>query len=149
MTVPPAEGFAYYRHGPHEQHAGGIGLRAWGYDLPGCLRQALRGVFNLVVPLAQVRPDETRELQGQGDPVEALLVEWLNEALYLHDVEGFVLHDLDRPVQTGRRVHARLHGEPLDTARHPRGAVVRAVTREDLELAVGAAGVEARLKINT
>ena len=96
-------------------------------------RDAL-GVFNLIVPTTSVEPLEGREVAARGASPEALLVNWLNECLYVHDLEGFVVADVVRPEILGTSVHALLRGEPVDPSRHPRGTLVRAATREGLEV---------------
>src|SRR5262249_21688008 len=65
-----------------------IGVHAWGPTLEACFRQCALGVFALIVPLEAVTPAETREVGAQAEGPEALLVAWINELLYLHDVEG-------------------------------------------------------------
>ena len=128
--------------------AADVGLRAWGVDLEGCLRQCALGVFNLIVPLEAVLPAESRECGAQGDSSEALVVNWINELLYLHDVEGFVLQDLDRPRLTGARVHATLTGEPIDPARHPRGILVKAATFHQLAVVHAPGRVNVRVVLD-
>ena len=88
------EGYEYF------DVAADVGVAAWGADLPGCLRQWALGVFNLIVPTVAVEPLEGREVAARGASVEALLVNWLNECLYVHDLEGFVISDLSRPEVT-------------------------------------------------
>lgn len=122
------EGFEYF------EVAADVGVHAWGPDLAACFRQCARGVFNLIVALDAVAPAESREAAAQGDNPEALLVNWINELLYLHDIEGFVLHDVETPHFDGARVHARLAGEPFSLDRHPRGTVVKAATFHQLAL---------------
>ena len=139
MSQASDEGFRYL------DVAADVGVEAWAPDLPGCFRQALRGLFSLIVPLDSVRPVETRELAAQGEPVDALLVQWLNEAIYLHDIEGFVLHDLDPPEVGPARVHALLRGEAVDPTRHPRGLLVKAATFHDLALVQEPGRVTARV----
>jgi protein archease len=125
----PEQGFEYF------EVAADVGIHAWGPDLPACLRQCGLAVFNLIVPLTAVRAAESREVRAQGDTREALVVNWVNELLYLHDVEGFVPRDLDPPrLLEGGRVHAVLAGEPVDPARHPRGILVKAATYHQLAL---------------
>ena len=122
------QGFEYF------DVAADIGVHAWGPDLAACFRQCGLGVFNLIVPLAAVRPEEPREVSAQGDTPEALLVNWVNELLYLHDVEGFVACDVGRPEIDRNRIHVTLTGEPVDPRRHPRGTVVKAATFHHLAL---------------
>lgn len=137
-----SEGFEYF------EVAADIGVHAWGPDLPACFRQCALGVFNLIVPLESVEAVETREAAAQADTPEALLVSWVNECLYLHDIEGFVLRDLDPPRLHGGRAHAFLRGEPVDPTRHPRRTVVKAATFRGLELIREPERVAARLVLD-
>jgi SHS2 domain-containing protein len=89
-----------------------VGLTAWGEDLAECLRQCALGVFNLIVPTASVQPLEGREVAARGASSEALLVNWLNECLYVHELEGFVVADVVRPEILGTGVHALLGASP-------------------------------------
>ena len=135
-------GFEYF------EVAADVGVRAWGPDLPECFRQCARGVFNLIVPLDAVEPAESREVAAQGEGPETLLANWINECLYLHDIEGFVVRDVDSPRVDGGRIHAFLRGEPFDPARHPRGTVVKAVTCHRIERRHEPDGIDARLVLD-
>ena len=136
------EGYEYF------DVAADVGVAAWGEDLPGCLRQCALGVFNLIVPTDAVQPVETREVAARGTPVEVLLVNWLNECLYVHDLEGFVVSEVARPEVTATGVHALLRGEPVDPSRHPRGTVVKAATFHDLEVSEAPGRVTARVVLD-
>lgn len=133
------EGYEYF------DVAADVGVHAWAETLAGCFRQCALGVFDLIVPTQAVAPRETREVAARGGGVEALLVNWLNECLYVHDLEGFVIHDLEPPQVTGAFIHGILHGEPVDPARHPRGTLVKAATFHGLEVTEGAGRVSARV----
>ena len=133
------EGYEYF------DVAADVGVAAWGEDLPGCLRQCALGVFNLIVPTRAVQPTETREVAARGASADALLVNWLNECLYVHDLEGFVVSDVATPEVTATGVHALLRGEPVDPSRHPRGTVVKAATFHGLEVSEMPGEVRARV----
>ena len=136
------EGYEYF------DVAADVGVRAWAEDLEGCLRQCALGVFNLIVPTDAVDAVESREVSARGASNEALLVNWLNECLYVHDIEGFVVRDVTRPALTASTVHAILRGEPVDPARHPRGTLVKAATFHSLEVQQTAEGVTARVVLD-
>lgn len=136
-------GYEYFGTAP------AVGLSAWGPDLPECLRQCALGVFNLIVATSAVEPREHREVAARGGSAEALLVSWLNECLYVHDLEGFVVSDVTRPEITAAGVHAVLHGEPLDPSRHPRGTLVKAATFDGLEVQETPGRVSARVTLDT
>jgi len=133
----------------HFEVAADVGVHAWGPSLEACCRQAALGMFELMVPPASVAPAETREVGAQGETVEALVVNWLNELIYLHDVEGFAVHDVAVAPLQGLRLHGRLAGEPVDPARHPRGILVKAATFHQLavEWAPGRVSVRVILDI--
>lgn len=134
-----SEGYEYF------DVAADVGVEAWGADLPSCLRQCALGVFNLIVATDAVAPLESREVAARGPSAEALLVNWLNECLYVHDLEGFGVSDVTRPEITATGVHAVLRGEPIDPARHPRGTIVKAATFHALELSQAPGRVRARV----
>jgi SHS2 domain-containing protein len=137
------EGYEYF------EDAAGVGVVAWGEDLPGCLRQCALGVFNLIVPTPAVQPTESREVAARGASVDALVVNWLNECLYVHDLEGFAVSDVARPEITATGVHALLRGEPLDRSRHPRGRAVKAAASRGLEVKERPGRVSARVVLDT
>lgn len=134
-----AEGFEYF------EVVADVGVRGWAPDLPGCFRQVALGVVNLVVPLELVLPAESREVSAQGESLEALLAGWINEILFLQDVEGFAVREVARPDILGRRIHAELQGERLDPTRHAGGTVVKAATFHQLAVVQEPGRVTARL----
>jgi SHS2 domain-containing protein len=140
--VTAEEGYEYF------DVAADVGIRAWGRDLGACLRQCALGVFHLIVPTDAVQAVESREVAARGTSVEALLVNWLNECLYVHDIEGFVVRDVTAPAVTATSVHGVLHGEPVDPARHPRGTVVKAATFHGLEVVEAPGQVSARVVLD-
>ena len=136
------EGYEYF------DVAADVGVAAWGEDLPGCLRQCALGVFNLIVPTESVRPIESREVAARGGSVDTLLVNWLDECLYVHDLEGFVVADVTPPEVTDRGVHALLRGESIDPSRHSRGVVVKVTGFRGLEVSEAPGRVSIRVVLN-
>ncbi|MGQ9636037.1 MAG: archease, partial [Bryobacteraceae bacterium] len=68
------------------------------------------------------------------DDVEGLLTAWLLELLFITEVEGLGFRRFEVQEASPTRLVAIAHGEPLDAERHPKGAVVKAVTRHGLEV---------------
>jgi len=97
---------------------------------------------------AEVEPREQREVRAQADGPEALLVAWIDECLYVHDIEGFVVHDVELTACTDTLAHGRLRGEPLDPGRHRLGTVVKGVTYHQVALRRLETGHEARVTID-
>ncbi|NLE76562.1 MAG: archease, partial [Chloroflexi bacterium] len=69
-------------------HTADLALRLQAATLPGLFAAAARGMFSLMADLTPVQPRVKRALEVTGLDAEMLLVEWLNELLYLHEREG-------------------------------------------------------------
>ncbi len=111
-----------------------VGIHAWGTSLAEAFAEATRGMFALVVDLSRVEPIETREVRAQGASLEQLLVNWLNECLYVHEIEGFVMRHVDIDRCETSLVHGVLHGEEFDRERHRPGTIVKAATLHDVSV---------------
>jgi len=122
-----------------------------GETLPEAFAQVALGVFALVADPASVEERDAREVRAHGNAPEALLVNWLNECLYVLDVEGFVARrvefgsfSLDAAAPGGEplRLYCRLHGEDLDPSRHVSRETVSAILAEGALVASAQNGSE-------
>jgi len=127
-----------------------------GVTLPDAFAQVALGVFALLADPASVEERDAREVRAHGSAPGALLVNWLNECLYVLDVEGFVprrveftIFALDASVQGGEplRLHCRLHGEDLDPGRHIPRETVRGIRADGAAVLTGSGGSEARVVV--
>jgi SHS2 domain-containing protein len=123
-------------------------VRGWGDSRAAAVAQATLGVFALLVDPAEVETREVREVRAQADGPETLLVSWVDECLYVHDIEGFVVHDVEMTIFTDTLAHGMLHGEPLDAARHRVGTVVKGATYHAVALSVRDGVHEARIIVD-
>jgi protein archease len=105
-----------------------VGVRGWGSTRAEAFAQVTRGVFALLVSPDQLQPRERREVRAQADAPESVLVTWIDECLYVHDIEGFVAQSVEMTVCTDTLAHGVLHGEPVDPGRHRVGTVVKGAT---------------------
>ena len=125
-----------------------VGVRAWAPTLAEAFAQTALGVFALIVPPEDVAERETREVRAQGDGLETLLVSWINECLYVHEIEGFAVHRVSVTTPPGAFVHGVLHGEPVDPERHRLGTVVKAATLHGVAVTAHSNGHETRLVVD-
>lgn len=103
---------------------------------------------------ASVEEQESRVIRAHGVDPARLLVNWLNECLYVLDVEGFVAHrvefissalDPSAPGGEPLRLQCLLHGEGVDPARHVPRETLMGVSAEGAAVLAGSEGVEARV----
>jgi SHS2 domain-containing protein len=113
-----------------------VGVRGWGETRAVAFAQATLGVFALLVDPREVEAREQREVRAQADGPEALLVTWIDECLYVHDIEGFVVHEVEMTVCSDTLAHGLLRGEPVDPARHRLGTVVKGATYHTVAVGV-------------
>jgi SHS2 domain-containing protein len=125
-----------------------VGVRGWGESRAAAFAQATLGVFALLVEPAEVEPREVREVRAQADAPETLLVAWIDECLYVHDIEGFVVHDVEMTVCSDTLAHGLLRGEPVDPARHRVGTVVKGATYHQVAVGVRDGVHEARVIVD-
>lgn len=125
-----------------------MGVRGWGESRSAAVAQATLGVFALLVDPGEVDAREVREIRAQADGPETLLVSWVDECLYVHDIEGFVVHDVEMTIFTDTLAHGLMKGEPLDPARHRVGTVVKGATYHAVALTVRDGVHEARIIVD-
>jgi tRNA nucleotidyltransferase (CCA-adding enzyme) len=102
-----------------------VGIRGWGPTRAEAFAQAALGVFALLVGPDQVQAREQREVRAQAEEPQALLVAWIDECLYVHEIEGFVARSVEMGVCSDTLAHGMLLGEPVAPDRHRLGSVVR------------------------
>jgi len=119
----------------HFETEADVGVEAWGPTRAEAFAQAALGVFALIVKPEEVDERERREVRAQADSPERLLASWINECLYVHEIEGFVVRRVEVDTCTTTLVHGLLHGEELDPGRHRLGTIVKAATLHRLVVA--------------
>ena len=122
-----------------------VGIRAWGQNRASAFAQAALGVLALIVDPASVSSRESREVRAQAATPETLLAAWIDECLYVHEIEGFVAREVEVGECSDTVVHGRLLGEPIDPSRHQLGTVVKGATLHGI--AVTAEGVHHEVRI--
>jgi protein archease len=117
-------------------HTADLGLRIIAADLPDLFQTAAMGLFDVIVAnREQVRALETEHVSLSGDSTEELLVEWLNELIFLSETRHRLYNDFRVDMdESGCRLTAAIGGEPIDRARHILDHEVKAATRHGLSL---------------
>ena len=110
-----------------------IGIIARGRDLSGLFANAAAGMLYLMAGEDFSNPTVHRKLELQADDAEALLVEWLNELLYILDTERLLLNKFDIAV-SGNRLEAKCAWEKLEVRRHRLKREIKAATYHDLRV---------------
>jgi SHS2 domain-containing protein len=128
------------------EHTADWAIRVRGRDLRDLFAAAARGMFSLVADLAAVAPGRELELDLRAIDTETLLIDWLNELLYLAEQKriifsSFQILQLDEPepghADGAAHLRARVAGGPVPALRK----TIKAATFNSLAIARDAAGV--------
>jgi SHS2 domain-containing protein len=115
-------------------HTGDVGVRVWADDLKGLFCEAAKALFDIITDLEQVEMNLERIVAVEGMGREELLVAWLNELLYLHDVEGLLFRDFSISTIENRSLKGVARGEKFHELRHIIKTGIKAVTYHQLEI---------------
>ncbi len=116
------------------EHTADVGIMAYGRDLAELFANAALALFSLITDARSIEQKAQRKAEVSGKDTENLLVEWLNDLIYIFDVERMVFSRFDVSELTGTRLQAVCHGENLDPSKHRLKMGVKAATYHMLAL---------------
>jgi SHS2 domain-containing protein len=124
-------GFKYLEEGPTAD----LMVECWGETLSEAFGNAALAMFNAMTPLEGVEKSVTREFEVDGDDLGALLFNFLDELLYLHDVDLLAFSSFTIEVdEDALKLKAVASGEPFDVDRHVQGIAIKAVTFHQMSI---------------
>lgn len=127
------------------EHEADVGLIVRGRDGPELFAEAGLALFHLVCELDAVQERTRYSVAGEADAVEPLLVDWLNDLVYLFQARGVVCRRFEFPVWSETAYEAEAFGEPVDPTRHSPRDLVKAATYHGLSVRSNEEGLEARV----
>lgn len=115
------------------EHTADAGLKAFGATVEEIFANAALGMFDLMTDVGTVSPRGEIEVLVDSQDAESLLVDWLTELLYVHEMENVYLCEFDVSIEE-LSLRARVRGETVDPAKHPAEVLVKAVTYHLIEV---------------
>lgn len=115
-------------------HTADIGLVVYGENLKVLFENAGEAFFHLITDLRKVRRRVKRRINIGGESLDRLMVDWLNELLYLHDVENFLFKGFKVESVGEGGLKAVVKGEPYQEGIHVIKTEVKAVTYHRIEV---------------
>lgn len=117
-------------------HTADVGIIAYGSNMREAFANAAKGLFSLITD-SDVAEIEHKDIELTAPDQESLLVAWLNELIYLFDVDNILFERFDISRLTDTRLKARSYGEKVDFARHALKIGVKAATYHMLKIERG------------
>ena len=116
-------------------HTADVSIRAYGASMNQAFANAARALFSLITELDDIEEVIYRDIELTTTDQESLLVEWLNELIYLFDTENILFKRFDITDLTDTRLKARSYGEKVDSSKHKLKIGVKAATYHMLKVA--------------
>ncbi len=99
-------------------------IQARGATLREAFAETALAVLGQAWSPGSIEEREVREVRAHGETLETLLANWINECLYVHEVEAFACRRIDfavfdvepRPGGEPMRLHSYLHGDEIDAS---------------------------------
>jgi SHS2 domain-containing protein len=115
-------------------HTADICVRVYGESFDDLLRNAARAMMDIITDREKVNPSQEIKIKAQGETKEELLVHWLDEILFIHQVKKMVLRDFEVHLVSETEVRGKAFGESIDAERHEIGLDIKAITYHNLKI---------------
>jgi len=112
------------------EHTADLALKVHGHSLEEIFANAACGLFSLMADLENLSPTVSREVHLGAPDRESLLVDWLNELLYLHEVEEEIYTRFEIETLSSTALSAIVWGAKMKASK----LTVKAATFHDLEI---------------
>jgi len=110
------------------EHTADTGLIAYGNNLAEAFANAAYGLFSIIAELKKVREVESLLMTVSAEDAESLLFKWLNDLIYIFDVEHYLFKRFDVSEFTENNLKATCWGERYDPSRHQLKLGVKSAT---------------------
>jgi SHS2 domain-containing protein len=115
-------------------HTADIGLIVYGENLRVLFENAGEAFFHIITDLRKVRRRVEKRIDIKGESLDRLMVDWLSELLYLHDVESLLFKGFKVDSVGEGGLKAIVKGEPFQEGVHVIKTEVKAVTYHQIEV---------------
>ncbi len=119
------------------EHTGDIGIEVKASSMEEMFSDAIKGLYSIFLDLSNVKCKRTIKIAITGNDLEEILVETLNEFIYLFDVEKMIFVKFRRFKIKENLLEASVCVDYFDKKKHKvLGAGVKAATYHDLKLKI-------------
>lgn len=120
------------------EHTADAYVAAYGRTLEEAFENAALATFEVMTDVKKVEPKVEDDVEVEGYDEYALLYNWLEKLLVKFDLTDnlysrFKVFSIEE-TSSGLKLKAKIWGEPLDLAKHPRKVGVKAVTYHLMEI---------------
>jgi len=119
------------------EHPSDAGFRAYGKNLSEAFENAALALFEIMTDTSKVKPEREVDVELSAEDAGALLYEWLDRLIALHDSENLLFSKFDvriEKTQSELKLQGKAKGEIFDPKKHPERTAVKAMTYHMMEI---------------
>jgi SHS2 domain-containing protein len=126
-------------------HTADVGIIAYGANVKELFSNAALALFSLITEPESVEEKLHLDLEVSSEDIDSLLVEWLNELIYLFDAKHILFSRFDIESLTHNQLKATCYGESFDPMKHKIKIGVKAATYHMLKIDKNGDGCKAQI----
>ena len=126
-------------------HTADVGIIAYGTDMRQLFSNAALALFSLIIDTESIEGKLQHNLEVTSKDRDDLLVEWLNELIYLFDAEHILFNRFEIESLSRNQLKAICYGESFDPLRHKIKTGVKAATYHLLKIDKNNSGYKAQI----
>jgi SHS2 domain-containing protein len=119
-----------YKRFEEIEHTADLALRVYGQNMRELFTNAAHGMFALIAEASLEGPAREHKVSLEAMDYEGLLVDWLNELIYLHEVEGETYSQFAIETLSPTKLEAHVTGGPTKN----KTKAIKAATFHDLAI---------------
>jgi SHS2 domain-containing protein len=122
-----------------------VGIEAWGETVAEAFTNAAEGLGSLLADRDTLSGEFTRPVSASADDRTSLLVNFLNEIIFLEETEDFLTFEVQSMTIDGNTLSARISGDSYKPSQHSRNMGIKAATYHGLVIEENADGVRVQV----
>ena len=115
-------------------HTADLGIRVRGDTLQELFTNAAHALLETVAVLDSIDPIEQFQIHVEAESVAELMVAWLDELIFRHEVDEVFFKHVEISEISETRLSACVYGEPADFTKHVVFTEIKSVTYHQLSV---------------
>ena len=115
-------------------HTADLGIRVRGETLQELFTNAAHALLETVAVLDSIDPIEQFQIHVEAESVAELMVAWLDELIFRHEVDEVFFKHVEISEISETRLSACVYGEPADFTKHVVFTEIKSVTYHQLSV---------------
>ena len=111
-----------------------IGLKAYGKDINQAFENASLAIFNIISDTSNIDAKIEKSIEITSEDEVSLLYDYLEELLFLHEVEFMLFSQFDVNIDDNLHLKATIKGEEINWDKHERKTEIKAITFHKMQV---------------